>query len=369
MYSFLRHAPHLALILALLPPGVAGLSQPQPGFPARIERYLASVVKPSPAERKRLLEGSAITKLLDADASKEVAVFGAVWINASPQHYVAVLHDIENFERGDAFKLTRMISTPPALDDFAELQLPANDVADLRKCRVGDCKLKLTGELIERIRANVHWDRPTAKADVERLFRQWAVEYVTGYRVGGNSRLAVYRDDPEPMFVAHELQSMVEAMPSLTEHLPNLGRYLLGYPKVTLLNSSDLLYWQEVQFGLKPTIRINHLTIREDASDTVVASKMLYASHYFWAAIELRVLASDPPRGSGFWFITINRSRSDGLSGFRGRLLRGRVQNEALQGSLTALTATKKKLEAAAGRGQLSAIGYQLKAVRNSQHK
>jgi hypothetical protein len=102
-----------------------------------------------------------------------------------------------------------------------------------------------------------------------------------------------------------------------------------------------------MQFGLKPTIRINHLTIHENPSDTVVASKMIYASHYFWAAIELRVLARDPARGSGFWFITITRSRSDGLSGFRGRMLRGRVQNEALQGSLTALTATKKKLEGA----------------------
>src|SRR5688500_9325236 len=240
MHSHLRHAPHLALTLALLPVSAAGLSQPPTGFPARIARYLASVVRPLPAERKLLLEGSEITNLLNADASKEVAVFGAVWINASPQQYVAVLHDIEDFERGDAFKLTRKISTPPALDDFADLQLPANDVADLRRCRVGDCKLKLTGELIERIRANINWDGPTAKADVERLFRQWAMEYVTGYREGGNSRLAVYRDDPEPMFVAHELQSMVEPMPSLTDHLPDLGRYLLGYPTVTLPNSTDL---------------------------------------------------------------------------------------------------------------------------------
>jgi len=36
---------------------------------------------------------------------------------------------------------------------------------------------------------------------------------------------------------------------------------------------------------------------------TVVASKMLYASHYFWTALELRVLLADPARGAGFWFV------------------------------------------------------------------
>lgn len=352
MPQYLRHVPHLALALALLPAaGVRGLSQPQTTFPARIEHYLASVVEPSPAERKRLLAGAAITKLLGTDVASEVAVFGAVWINASPQRYVAVLNDIENFERGGVFGVTRKIRTPPTLEDFADLQLSDDDVVQLRACRTGACKLKMTGELIDRIRANVRWDSPTVKSDVEHRFRRWALEYVTGYREGGNSRLAVYRDHPRPIFVATELQSIIERIPPLRiDHLQTLGRYLLDYPNVTLPNSTDFLYWQDVQFGLKPTIRINHLTIHENAIDTVVASKMLYASHYFWAAFELRMLAQDPTRGPGFWFITITRSRSDGLNGLIGRLVRGRVQNDALRASLAALTGTKKKLEAASPR-------------------
>jgi hypothetical protein len=88
-------------------------------------------------------------------------------------------------------------------------------------------------------------------------------------------------------------------------------------------------YWQDTEFGLKPVIRISHV-----------------ASHYFWTALELRVLLPDPPRGDGFWFITVSRSRSDGLSGFTGRFVRGRVRSEARSGTLTALAATKTKLEA-----------------------
>jgi hypothetical protein len=110
------------------------------------------------------------------------------------------------------------------------------------------------------------------------------------------------------------------------------------------------LYWQETQFGLRPTIRISHLVVQERPNQTVVASKMLYASHYFWTALELRVLLQDPARGPGFWLVTVNRSRSDGLSGFIGRVIRSRVRSEVEDGTLAALTATKTKLESKGGR-------------------
>ena len=87
--------------------------------------------------------------------------------------------------------------------------------------------------------------------------------------------------------------------------------------------------------------------IREGPRDTVVASKLLYASHYFWTAVELRILSPDPSRGKGFWFATISRSRSDGLSGFRGFLVRSRVQGEAISASQAMLESTKRRLETA----------------------
>jgi hypothetical protein len=121
--------------------------------------------------------------------------------------------------------------------------------------------------------------------------------------------------------------------------------FAAAYPKVQLPDATSFLYWQDVQFGLKPTLRISHLTIRESSDDTVVTSKMLYASHYFWTALELRALTPDPSREAGFWFFTVSHSGSDGLNGFVGRLIRGRVRSQALEGTLAALRATKSKLE------------------------
>ena len=137
---------------------------------------------------------------------------------------------------------------------------------------------------------------------------------------------------------------MIERAPSLVR-MPDLLKYLLEYPSSTLAGSTDFLYWQEARFGLKPTIRINHLVIQDRPDQTVIASKMLYASHYFWTALEERVLQSDPARGSGFWLVTISRGRSDGLKGFIGRLVRGRVRSEAQKGTEAALKLTKANLE------------------------
>jgi hypothetical protein len=208
--------------------------------------------------------------------------------------------------------------------------------------------VKLGADALTAFRTEVDWTRPTARADANAVFRRLALQYVQAYRQGGNEKLAVYRDKAHPTFVEREFRSMIERLPPLTTYLPELKRYLLEYPKASLPGSSDLFYWQKTEFGLKPLIRISHLVIQESADRTVVASKMLYASHYFWTALELRVLVPDPARGTGFWFVMVSRSRSDGLSGFTGALLRGKVRSEAQDGTRAALAGTKSKLEASA---------------------
>jgi hypothetical protein len=335
-----------AMLSAGLLTNVSSARLQQTPLPSTLDAYLTNEVHLSASDRPVLLSGDPVTRLLDSDPGQEVAVFGAVWIDASMASYVRQVADIEHFERGGAFRITKRISDPPRAEDFAELQLPGDDLDDLRDCRVGDCEIKLGLDALQTLRAQVDWHKPSASADATGIMRRLALEYVTGYRRGGNAELAIYRDKDRPTFVANEFRSMIDRLPLLAMHLPDLKRYLLDYPRATLPNATDFLYWQETQFGLKPTVRINHLVIQQRPDGTLVASKMLYASHYFWTALELRILLPDPPRGRGFWFITINRSRSDGLSGFVGRVVRGRVLNEIQSGTLAALTATKATLEA-----------------------
>ena len=341
-------ASRLAAVAALAffanRPGTLISQASSQSLPAGLEQYLATEVRLTAAERSTLVSGSALTKLMPSDESKEVFVFGAVWINASPASYVVKLKDIENFEKSASFHVTTKISDPPKLEDFAQMTLPEEDIRDLRRCRVGNCDVKLSAEGLQIMRTQVRWRTPTEKSDANAVFRRLAFEYVMGYRQGGNARLAVYRDSESPLFVANEFRSMIERAPSLMG-MPDLQQYLLGYPTATLSGSSDFFYWQETRFGLKPTIRINHLVVQDRPGQTVVASKMLYATHYFWAALEQRLLQSDPARGPGFWFVTISRSRIDGIKGLIGRLARGRVRSDSEKGTLAMLKAIKADLE------------------------
>jgi hypothetical protein len=333
-----------AAALALVSQTALATPLPSP-LPDRFERYLSTVIRPSTRDRDRLLAGEPITKLVDTGDSSEVAVFGAVWIHAAPQKYVDAMNNIETFERGAGFQLTKRISNPPRAEDFAALTLSPVDVRDLQSCRLDDCKVKLDQATIEAIRKRVDFAKSTAANDAAVIVRERLLEEAGAYRTNGNAALPVYRDDDHPLTSADEFKTMVDRMPEFAELIPELKPYLLGSPAAALHTTLDFLYWQNVSFGLKPTLRMTHVVSYAGAAGTVVASKMIYGSHYFRSALELRVLIADPARGDGFWFITVNRSRLDGLTGLFGFFIRGRVRGDVQKGALTVLAATKRKLE------------------------
>ena len=333
----------VALVSTLLLP-LQTAPTPPPGFPAQVERLLVNA-RLTADDRRQLLAGNAISRALPADGSKELAVFGAAWIKAPIERYVQRLNDIEQFERGGRFKLTRRISSPPQLSDFATLRLPDEDVRDLRSCEVEDCELKLSERAIQRFRSEVNWKAANPRPAVDGTMRQLAFDFVTAYLRGGNQQLEVYRDRGRPTSPAAEFRDMVGLMAELPLYDPALRRYLIDFPSVTLPNSTSFLYWQETEFGLKPIIRISHITIRQGATDTIVASKMLYATHYFWTALDLRALIPDPARGPGFWLLTTSRSRTDGLTGLTGLFIRHRARSEIVEGTLKVLESTKEKVE------------------------
>lgn len=322
-----------------------GPSAKNTSFPEPLETYLRQNIRMTATQLSALRSGQAVTKLIPTDTKNEVAIFGAIWIEAPPSQYIALLKDIEQFERGTGFLETKRISTPPRLSDFDALELDNKDLSALKACKVGKCDVKLSQNGLQRIRSGVDWSRPTANADALRVIRSLFFEYVQAYQAGGNERLVVYRDSDRPTHIAEEFTGMINAMSPLMAYLPDLQRHLLEYPKFTTPGSSDFFYWQIVNFGLKPTVRINHVIIENSPAGIVVASKQLYASHYFQTAIELRVLVTDPSRRNGFYFVNVNRSRVDGLTGFLGSLIRGRVRSKSQQGLERALRSTKLLVE------------------------
>jgi hypothetical protein len=151
------------LVVLATTPLALQVAQPQTSsrkLPARLDQYLSTAVRPTPAERNRLLTGKPIAKLLDADPDSEVAVFGGIWINTPISRYVEAMKDIENFEHGKGFRVTKRISAVPSIEDFAAMRLSAADVKDLRICRLGNCDVKLSADGLRRFQTEIDWSGP-----------------------------------------------------------------------------------------------------------------------------------------------------------------------------------------------------------------
>ena len=126
---------------------------------------------------------------------------------------------------------------------------------------------------------------------------------------GGNAALGTYRDKHHPAAVGDTFQSLLSRSKALPVYLPDLDRYLLDYPKASSEKIQSEFYWEKVNFGLKPTLRILQAIVYRGTDPTgpayAVAVKQLYASHYFETALDLTVCVRDPQR-SGMYLIRQN---------------------------------------------------------------
>ena len=78
----------------------------------------------------------------------------------------------------------------------------------------------------------------------------------------------------------------------------------------------------------------------------VIAIKQLYASHYFHTTLELRFLVDDDRRDRrGTTLISITRSRSDGMTGFKGFFLRPIIRSRSLDAVRRYLNQVKRQVE------------------------
>ena len=137
-------------------------------------------------------------------------------------------------------------------------------------------------------------------------------------------------------------------MKALPVYLPDLEHYLLDYPHATSDGITSEFYWEKVQFGLKPTLRIVQAVIFRGTSPgkpaDAVAVKQLYASHYFDAALDLTVCVTGATN-DGFYLITMKGSRQAGLTGVKGSILRKIAVDKTRSSLQRALAAYKQKLE------------------------
>ena len=311
-----------------------------------LTRHLAFTEK----QFRQAEEGRPVVKSLETGLDREVAIFGIIRVGAGIETFLDQFRDIEQFERGAGVLQIRKISDPPLLSDFSDLTLPDDDLEALPRCRIGDCLMKVDEYALRRYQTEIDWSRPDAHAQANALTRQLLLEAVVSYQQGGNKALGQLRDQQRPTFIGDEFIGMLEHSPYLPEYVPELDSYLREYPASRPARVEEFFYWSKVNFGLRDTVRVNHVVVYRSpnaTSDVAIASKMLYASHYFHTALDLRYLTQDPARPGepGFYLMVLLRSRSDGLSGALGWMVRRRAVKSSTEGLASYLRSVKRNLE------------------------
>ena len=136
--------------------------------------------------------------------------------------------------------------------------------------------------------------------------------------------------------------------------IPELTRFLREYPRSSLPGADEFFYWNMGEFGMKPTTRLNQVVIQPLPTGVpslpglryVIATRQIYANHYFSATLELRTLVDDDAaENDGFFLLYATRSRVTGLSGFFKGLLRAIVKRRARSGMERYLTNTQAVIE------------------------
>ena len=113
-------------------------------------------------------------------------------------------------------------------------------------------------------------------------------------------------------------------------------------------------YWEKVNFGLRPTLRLVHAAVYRSSSQQPVyaaAAKQLYASHYFHTALEIRTIVNEPAQpDAGTYLVVVNVARSDGLTGLFGGVVKSKVRTTSRNALASALNAIKLMAESQARR-------------------
>ena len=288
-----------------------------------------------------LQRNQAVVRLAPTSEKREVAVTGLVNINASAEDFLRSYRDTMMQKSNAAILEIGRFGPEPALADLAGLSLEPRDIEDLKECVVGDCQVKLSAPMIERFRKEIDWAAPDYQLRAANLFKEMLVAYIKDYRRRGEAALIEYNDKQDSVSLATEQRELTSANGYVNSFLAD--------PKSGLQLVEEVLVWSKIKFGLKPVISVNHISIYKRNSDVgpqvLVASKQIYANHYFNAFHALTAFVNVPGATHGSYLVYENRSRADGLEGPFGKIKRGVVEKKAIEGLRGIIAQSKASLD------------------------
>ena len=316
--------------------------------PSTSRDFLKKYLSFTDAEITDLDAGQLVTKLPKVTDQREVAAFAAVRVNALPEQLALQFHDIVRWKKGDSVPQIGKFSDVPSIADLDGLTIEPDDIKVLRKCKPGACGIKLSSNSMESLVKGTNWTAENYQGQAETLFKHMLTDYVSAYMLGGNRYLLQYDDQKQPLKLAEDFSALLKESNYVTEYAAELANHIDKFPSAPLPGSTTFVYWSKEKFGIQPVMSMTHVTIyprkRGNASEVLIASKQIYASHYFESSLAFTMMI--PREGGGSYLLYLNRSRTDTLRGFFSGITRMFISGHVRDGAAKSLQLAKSRLEA-----------------------
>jgi hypothetical protein len=280
-----------------------------------------------------LERGEPVAKLIPSNDPRDVAVCGVIELPSDPETVLKAFQLSLSLKQKSILQSGKFTNTP-RVEDLASLTLSDGDIADLKTCTVGNCKLKLSAAMIRRFQKSIDWNGIDNKEQANQLFRLMIVEYVTIYLKRGDAALIEYADESPTVALAREQESLLNNLLYVSDTAPEFVRHLKAFPR-SIVPVEHSLSWAKIDFGLKPVLVITDVsTYRSDVDGVprvLVLSKQIYANHYFDASLSLTAAIADQTRTKSD-LLYVNHSRAGALassfSKFKHKIVEGRATED-----------------------------------------
>ncbi len=295
-------------------------------------------------------KGETVVRSLKRDEKREVSICGVIKLQNMPEISLPALVEKLSQRTNKTVMKWGVFGNPPVADDLQTLELEDRDLDEMKKCEVGNCDLKLSADMINRLRNEVNWAAPDHGARAMQLYRQMLTEYVVDYLKNGNKALLQYDNRKTPVRLADDHRMLLDGALFLDEISPEFGKYLRQFPGFELSGVENTVDWTKVDFGLKPILSITHTTSYTFQDNNIpqflIATKGIYASRYIDSSLALILLIRESAgETSNAYLVFTNISRSNSLSGLFSGLKRSIVSSESEGRVRDMLVESKAKLQ------------------------
>lgn len=311
--------------------------------------FLWPAITVSAGDRARLHRGEVVVHVLPG-RDGEVGVFAATRLDAPADALVVWTRAIADLKKSPYVLAIRRFSDPPVLEDLDGLTLDEGDVEAIRRCKTGDCDVKLAAHEIQTLREAA---APGAGSTaVQQAFRRVVFQRVESYRAGGLAGLSPYADRETLTYPQDTLGTILGGSPGFLSSLDGIGPRLREYPQFELAGAESFFYWSKEQYGAgKHLVTVTHVDIVRpevpDAPSVLVLGKEIFATHYRNGSLGMTAVVRDSASGTGY-LVYVNRSHVDVLSGVFGGLKRLLIEGRLKSESADLVRTVRSRLEGGA---------------------